>query len=238
MKPSTHRPPTPAQIEHRRVSDLERTEFFDNLELILTHEEDILLCEDYFFCRSNFANYGVYSHGDINVGTLLLGWRDGIFIDHCRSGGCNGKSYVYKFGGLLSGTGWSGYCSKCGNTKFVWESTHTMARMRFAYCSNQQFKDHIKAIQNFRVNTTYFGVPDFDPEMKTKKVARSAANVISMPELISELQSDRIRKPTPGMESLIEEFLTVDNLKNGPDQTIEIFRSNSNRLDYQHPLEG
>ena len=123
MQPPARRPPDPWQIERTRIRKLERRLFFQNLDLIIAHEADILRCDEYFFCRPAFAgHYLMYLSGHINVGTLLLGWRTGILLDECRSKlgvrksyySCIGTAHVYHFGGRGSGMSWSGFCRTCG----------------------------------------------------------------------------------------------------------------------------
>jgi hypothetical protein len=230
MPPHAHRPPTPEQREHWRLSALQFALFFPNLNLILAHERDILSCDDYFFCRPEFSGYGIYSSAHINVGTLLLGWRHGLFIDTCRAQlglrkekySCGGKSYVYHFGGLLSGTGWSGYCSSCGNHKFVWESTLTHLRMNFASSANRHFKDRVEDLEEFEGTNFSFGPEALVPAIKTRKVTRSLVEIVSIPDLVNELQTGCIRPPTAKSKTLLTKFLHVDYGENRTSETIQI----------------
>ena len=70
MQPPAHRPPTPWQIENARISKIECDLFFQNLDLILSHEAEILRCDEYFFCRPAFAS-------KINVGSAVIGMANG-----------------------------------------------------------------------------------------------------------------------------------------------------------------
>lgn len=219
MQPPAHRKPSPEQEEYWRVAALERELFIANLDLVLEHERDILSCDEYFFCRPEFTHYGVYSNGHINVGTLLLGWRDGLFIDKCQAVlgprkekySCGGKSYVYRFGGLLSRTGWGGFCTSCGNTEFVWDGTLTFERMHLASSANKQFKDRVEGLEEYEGQNFSFGKEALVLARKTRPVTRSLVEMVTVPELVKELQAGEIRGATGKDKTLLKEYLTIEN---------------------------
>ena len=229
MQPPAHRKPTPEQEEYWRISTAERDLFFANLDLVLAHERDILSCDEYFFCRPEFTHYGVLSNGHINVGILLLGWRHGIFIDRCRAvlGArkaryeCGGKSYVYRFGGLLSGTGWRGFCQSCGLTEFVWDSSQTYQRMQFASSINRQYRERIEEIEEYDGTSFSFGAEPLIATKKTRKRVRSLVEKLSVAELLNELKTGKIRQATPRERSLLDEVLVIED---GEGKTIEKVR--------------
>ncbi|MBY0552045.1 MAG: hypothetical protein K2W95_32475 [Candidatus Obscuribacterales bacterium] len=233
MQPPAHRPPTPEQLEHWRVSSLEHELFFANLDLILDHERDILSCDEYFFCRPAFTHYGVYSNSHINVGTLLLGWRHGILIDTCRGVlgprkehyVCGGKAYVYRFGGLLSRTGWGGFCSACRGSEFFWDGTLTWLRWDFAASSNRQFKDRVTEVEEYEGRNFSFGPVSLVPAIKTRKVTRSLVEVLSVGDLMNELISKTIRPATPRDKSLLTDFLIVEHGEKEEREMIKVIRN-------------
>jgi hypothetical protein len=230
MNPPAHRPPTPAQEEHRRLSSEEHELFFENLDLVLQHEKAILLCDEYFFCTPEFAGYGLYSNFSLNVGTLLLGWRHGIFIDTCQKMlgprkekyTCGGKVYVNRFGGLLSGTGWGGFCQSCKNIDFVWDGTLTWIRWEFGRSSNKQFKNYVDETEEYKTSKFSFADPALVPVIKTRPVRRWLVKALSVAELIDELKNNRARPATPKDKTRLIEFLTVNHGEKAPSEKIKL----------------
>lgn len=183
--------------------------FFANLQLIVAHEADILRCDEYFFCRPEFSTYGISCFSSyINVGTLLLGWRKGILIEPCRlvagarkaKYSCSGRAYVFRFGGLASGTGWTGFCPTCGGSGRRMDGCRTMERVRFVGAINDTYKDWAEGLEleYFPSQKFSFGEPSIvpSPSARMKRTKLPLVAAVSVEQLIEELQSGRIRKPT------------------------------------------
>jgi len=218
MKPPAHKPFTRWQIESTRLASHERHLFFDNLDLLLTNEQAILSVDEYFFCRPIFATYGVYFSRPIVLGTLLLGWRDGILRDYCctklgqRSDGytSGGTSHVYFFGGISSGTKSAGYCTTCG-------SLHTVNRHlifeRMAF--QEQCRDWTEVLQleHYPAFKFSFGEPARVPttEAKMRKLKAPLIKAMSVAELINELLAGNPREATASDRRLLPEHVLVKN---------------------------
>ncbi len=199
----------------RSTSEIKEQDiFFSNLELVLSHEADILASDDYFFCKPTFASFALGGTVQIRLGTLLVGWRTGDLIDKCpiiteTRAPCGGKSFVFRFGGLFSGTGWRGYCTTCKKSQFTWEGSKTMDRIGFVSTFNDLLKSAVEETEQYE--TTVYSLKDdaIVPAVKERKVTRSLVPEVTTFDLIEELKSGKSRKPTAKDKTLLPEFITI-----------------------------
>lgn len=90
--------------------------FFQDIELLVEHADEIIARAEYFHCPLAFAYCGwpyVGGGGPLALGHLLIGWREGCLIDECP--GCGGDLWIFRFAGSpLSGGNWHrGFCRSC-----------------------------------------------------------------------------------------------------------------------------
>ena len=213
MQPASHRPPSAGQLEYWHKVKTERRLFFSNFELILAHQQDILDCDEYFFCRPAFACYGIYCSKSMPLGTLILGWRNGILLEPCpilvpddsmkpqKQLPCGGKSYIYHFGGMPSGTGRLGYCISCDGSQFTYDKQLPRQRFDFANQAEKQFKDWAEGLEleHFRTSKFSFAEPAIVPTTgaRMRWIKLPLVEAVSVEQLIKELRKGRIRTPLP-----------------------------------------
>lgn len=215
MKSSKDHLPSAGQLEYWQKVKTDRELFFSNFDLILAHQQDILACDQYFFCRPAFAGYGIYCSKSITLGTLLLGWRSGILIEPCpimvrdaslkpaKEVSCGGKSYVYHFGGLPSGTGWLGYCTSCGGSQFTFDKQLPRQRQRFEFArqADSKFRDWAEGLEleHFPTCQFSFAEPAIVPATKARIrwVKLPLVEAVNLEQLIKELRKGPIRRPLP-----------------------------------------
>ncbi|MFH1021765.1 MAG: hypothetical protein V1809_00075 [Planctomycetota bacterium] len=109
-----YEPASEEQERKRREDGL----FRENLPLILSRQEEILVRPDYFYCTFGSAWLSIAfvgPGGPIPLGGLLLLWQWGRLIEKCPS--CGGRIHITGAGGSpLSGShNCHGVCAGCGN---------------------------------------------------------------------------------------------------------------------------
>lgn len=104
-------------------------EILSNQELILSDKKSIFTPLSFAFCSWPYLQ----GSGPLCLGYLLLGWKDGIFIEICPN--CSSSALVISFGGSpLSGSNsWSGYCRICQKRVTGKDSQHKPFFKRIKY---------------------------------------------------------------------------------------------------------
>lgn len=94
--------------------------------------------------------------------------------------------------------------------------------MNFASSANRQFKDRVVEVEEFEGTNFSFGSEALLPAIKTRKVTRSLVEIVSVPDLVNELRTGRIRPPTLKDKTLLTKFLHVEYGENGKSEAIQI----------------
>ena len=165
--------------------------FTQALDRILANEELILGCPDYFFTPLSFAYCSwpyVGGSGPLCIGYLLLGWRDGLFVEHCPD--CNKPALVTSFGGSpLSGSNsWSGYCRECKKRVVGQDSQHKPFSLRIEYVSKlrKTYPEVEIFKEKYEGKEFSWGGDGTKPAIKERTVTRNLHNPVSLDELLRD----------------------------------------------------
>lgn len=218
--PPAHRQPSAEQLKFAHLARQEIAFFFSNLDLLLAHERAILRNDRYFFCRPNFATYGIYFSRPITLGALLIGWRLGTLRDYCctklgprednyTSGG---SSHVYHFAGMGSGARSVGFCTTCKGFSRSYNK-RIFERMVFVESIQTQCQDWVEGLQleHFPATRFSFGEPAIVPTTagRLKRTKLFLIESATVSEVVEELKTGKIRAPTAKDKTLLPEFLNL-----------------------------
>lgn len=188
---------------HALNSDEEERELFvENLDLLLSFEQVILNDRDYFFTPLSFAWCScpyISGDGPLSLGYLLRGWKDQILKEPCPE--CGGTVLVFSFGGSpLSGSNsWSGFCKDCRMQQTRRDSIHKPFVKRVYYVQElkKRFPERITNWEEYDGHMFSWSGNGLQPARKRRLVWTELANSTSLPDLIDELISGRVRKNPP-----------------------------------------
>lgn len=182
--------------------------FAENLDLIRTNSAKILETAEYFFCDLPFAWCSwpyVGGDGPLNLGFLLLGWQDGIFVEPCP--GCGGKCLVTSFSGSpLSGSNsWSGYCPDCKTRSGNRDTVHKpfYKKLDFVCELRKRFPQQLKRWEQYDGNKFSFGGNGLEPSLRKRMRTIELFEAITLPDVIEELRKG-IERPRNNPESGFE----------------------------------
>lgn len=191
---------TPENSGEEEREDAQRL-FRENLSLVLSYQQDIISCSEYFFCPLPIAWCSVLfiaGSGPLCLGYLLLGWSNGTLTEQCVA--CGGTVLITCFGGsMLSGSNWCfGLCRDCGQSQKSHSApTVFKDRVDFVLAARKQFPHELSYCEEYDGFVFSWGGNGLKPARKKRLVVKPVVHPVSLDVLLEELKTDKIRKGNP-----------------------------------------
>ncbi|MBX9720901.1 MAG: hypothetical protein K2X81_05875 [Candidatus Obscuribacterales bacterium] len=181
--------------------------FFSNFELIMKHENDILLCDEYFFV-SPFLNY------EMVLGYLLLGWRHAVLMDTCPD--CTAPVYLFSFAASQTSgnNSWTGFCLSCQSKKRGRKEKYKYVGDFESACRktfrNKTIENSTETYEGFKFSFAGDGLEPAE-KVREKQQVSTLVKPVSLNILLEELNSGNVRPQTSGEETVLSATLEFDN---------------------------
>lgn len=173
------------------MNDEDAVLFFQDIELLVEHADEIIERPEYFHCPLAFAYCGwpyVGGGGPLAVGHLLIGWREGYLIDECSR--CGGALLIFRFAGSpLSGGNWHrGFCRSCARTDRG-SAPLFGPRFRAMYVLTSRHTNEIKEWHEVDAECFSWGGSGLQPCRRKIQTKRRLVEPVSLDELLAKLRS-------------------------------------------------